>query len=295
MPVYACTFTSWHVPMSVSLASNVPGYEGPYNFISGGCPQRLVDDMMSCLWDMSDAAYCLMQEAMDPYCSQLDDLSFCNVKETECTWDLEDAETEAGCMLSSSTGAQALTKARRALEQWMRCMPVVSFNGGCYDLQLIKPYLAAIYGTYGPPWLRRFRAYEGPELSVATDGMSSCDRRGDEITSVLKKGLLHSHLHPRKSFFPYEYVDDLAHLRDPLPVYTAFYSSLHGKNTLEEGLGQRNYAELCRLWVCKGMTSLRDLLIQKLRRGTLPDSLTEAVQHLQASRVGHAQGRPISA
>ena len=37
------------------------------------------------------------------------------------------------------------------------------------------------------------------------------------------------------------------------------------ENTREEGLrcahGQRNYAELCWLWVCKGMTSLRDLLV----------------------------------
>ena len=122
---------------------------------------------------------------MDPYCFQLDDLSFCHGKEMECTWDLEDGETEAGRMLSSSTGGHALTKARRALEQWMRCMPVVSVNGGRYDLQLIKPYLATVYGTYAPPWLW---AYEGPALSVATDGMSPRDRRGDEITSVLKEG-----------------------------------------------------------------------------------------------------------
>ena len=93
-----------------------------------------------------NAAYRLMREAMDPYYSQLDDLSFCHGKETECTWELEEAETEAGRMLSSSTGAHALTKARWSLEQWMRCIPVVPFNGGRYDLQLIKPYLAAVYG-----------------------------------------------------------------------------------------------------------------------------------------------------
>ena len=60
--------------MSVSLVSNVPGHEGPCNFISDGCPQRLVDDMMACLWDMSDAAYHLMQDIMDPYWSQLNNL-----------------------------------------------------------------------------------------------------------------------------------------------------------------------------------------------------------------------------
>ena len=198
VPVSEGIFTSQHVPMSVSLASNVPGYEGPYNFISNRCPQRLVDDMMSCLWDMSDTTYHLMREAMDPYYSQLDDLSFRHGKGSECTWDLK---TEAGRMLSSSTGARALTKVRRSLEQWMRCMPVVSFNGGRYHLQLIKPYLAAVNGTYGPPWLGRSWANEGPELLAATDGMSPGNRGGDEITSILKKGSLFTAIYTHKLAF----------------------------------------------------------------------------------------------
>ena len=68
-----------------------------------------------------------------------------------------------------------------------------------------------------------------------------------------------------KYFFPYEYVEDLSYLHDPLPPYVAFYSSLHAANTREEGLGwahgQQNCAELCWLWVCKGVTSLPDLLV----------------------------------
>ena len=127
--------------------------------------------------------------------------------------------------------------------------------------------------------------------------MSPWDRCGDEITCVLKKGSCFTAICTHKlafldvcnylsaggfsyakylrtyggtacqcgkSFFSYEYVDDLARLHDPLPGYAAFYSSLQG-GSLEEGLGrphgQRNYAELCQLWVHKGMTSLRDLLI----------------------------------
>ena len=49
-------------------------------------------------------------------------------------------------------------------------------------------YLAAVYGTHAPPWFHRFRAYDGPELSAAADGMSPRNRRGDELMSVLKKG-----------------------------------------------------------------------------------------------------------
>ena len=32
------------------------GHGGPYNFVSEGSPQRLVDDIMAYLWGMSDNA-----------------------------------------------------------------------------------------------------------------------------------------------------------------------------------------------------------------------------------------------
>ena len=85
-------------------------------------------------------AYSLVLDTMDPYWFQLDTLAFRQAKETEWTWDLEDsedAEIMVGDVLSMKTGVQALAKVWQALESWIRSMPVVSFNGGHYDLQLI--------------------------------------------------------------------------------------------------------------------------------------------------------------
>ena len=319
-PGVATMFTTVHVPMSVSLASNVPGHEGPYNFVSEGDPQEMVDRMMARLWAMSDEAYRLMLERMEPYLAQLATREFRHGKETEAAFeehsDDEVGEMVAGRMMSGSQGARALAKARSHLDHWMRCLPVVSFNGGRYDLQLIKPHLAAIYATTEPKWLRRFRGYDaGPsstpesvaeeEVEEAYDEEGPRDVRAqegaedqDQITSILKKGQRYTAIFTRKlafldvcnylpaggftyakylrnyggaacqagkSFFPYEYVDDLARLRDPLPPYEAFYSSLRQGNTLEEGQGpargRENYAELRRLWERQGMTSLRDLLV----------------------------------
>ena len=143
--------------------------------------------------------------------------------------------------------------------QWLSLQPAV-------DQAILRGRL----GTYGPPWLYHFWAYEVHEFSAAADGMLPGDRRGDEITSILKKGSRFTAIYTHnlafldvcnhllaggfsyakylqtyggpacqggKSFFPYEYVDDLARLRDPLPGYATFYSSLRGENTLEEGLG----------------------------------------------------------
>ena len=46
-----------HVPLSVSVASNVPGHEQVQCLVTGGDAKKLVADMMDILVSMSDAAY----------------------------------------------------------------------------------------------------------------------------------------------------------------------------------------------------------------------------------------------
>ena len=50
-----------HVPLSVSLASNVPGYETPRCYVTEGDSDKLVADMMAGLVATSDAAYDLLK------------------------------------------------------------------------------------------------------------------------------------------------------------------------------------------------------------------------------------------
>ena len=75
-----------HVPLSVSVASNVPGYEAPRCFVTDGDSNKLVAEMMSHLHAVSDAAF----ESLKPsYESVLDELKM--LKEE---WD--SAEKECG-------------------------------------------------------------------------------------------------------------------------------------------------------------------------------------------------------
>ena len=179
------TFTSLHVPMFIYLTSNVPGHERPYNFISEGCPQRLVDNMLAYLWQISDAAYgyhgSLPVPAWQPGLSlwQRDWLYM-------GPWGLWGCWDWAGPHACHGLGISGLAKVRWVLQSWMISMPVVSFSGGHYDLQLIKPYLAHNYDAQEPPWLRSFRAYQGPQLalpSIAGDGDG--DNHGNKIVSIL--------------------------------------------------------------------------------------------------------------
>ena len=46
-----------HVPLSVSVASNVPGYEAPCCFVTDGDSNKLVAQMMTHLHSISDTAF----------------------------------------------------------------------------------------------------------------------------------------------------------------------------------------------------------------------------------------------
>ena len=297
-------FTAVHVPMSASVASNVPGHEGPHHFVSTGDPYIVVRDMVRCLTDIADEAYRLVSDVMAPYSERLEELRHRHVQETEQYCDDDDTdptEENVSERLTSSAGARALSKARAALEVWMRRMPAVSFNGSRYDLKLIKPYLCRLYGVHTPVWLSRFRAYEKKTQdeddehdspTTAPDGDVDEPDTTDAITCVLKKGTRMTAIFTRKlifldicnylppvginyskylstygvgagdgggkSFFPYEFVDELSKLDGPLPPYEAFHSSLRRGNTLDECLseahGRENYEELHHIWAREGMT-----------------------------------------
>ena len=55
-----------HVPLSVSVASNVPGHKHAQCYVTNGDSDKLVEEMMSHLITLSDAAYdCLLPSYKD--------------------------------------------------------------------------------------------------------------------------------------------------------------------------------------------------------------------------------------
>ena len=71
----------------------------------------------------------------------------------------------------------------------IRCMPVFSFNGGRYNLQLIKPYLAAIYRAKAPVWLSIFQNHGQTHCLLIVDSFEVHDENNaDEMGIILKRG-----------------------------------------------------------------------------------------------------------
>ena len=61
-----------HIPLSVSLASNVPGHETPQCYVTDGDSDKLVGSMMSDLSAISDAAFDMLMPSYDNVLNELE-------------------------------------------------------------------------------------------------------------------------------------------------------------------------------------------------------------------------------
>ena len=255
-----------HVPLSVSVASNVPGHEDAQCYITNGDSDKLVADMMSHLHAVSDAAF----ESLKPsYESVLDKLKMLKEEwdsaEEECG--LEEAESEANADESKTNPYKTLIG---QLLGWLHQLPVIGFNSGRYDLNVIKQFFI--------PYLLKPSKQDNEEeeadetrfvikrqntfMCFATKKLKFLD-----ITSYLAPGFSYAKYLTAygcelgKGHFPYEYMDGIGKLEDrALPPQAAFFSQL--KN---EGISDTDYAACQAVWRDNGMETLREYLIGSAR------------------------------
>ena len=248
-----------HVPLSVSVASNVPGHEDAQCYITNGDSDKLVADMMSHLHAVSDAAF----ESLKPsYESVLDKLKMLKEEwdsaEEECG--LEEAESEANADESKTNPYKTL---ENQLLGWLRQLPVIGFNSGKYDLNMIKRSFVPLLISNNAAVIKRQNTY----MCLYTDKLKFLD-----MVNYLAPGVSYAKYLTAygcelgKGHFPYEYMDDLQKLEDRvLPPQSAFFSRL--KN---EGISNDDYARCQAVWRDNGMETLREYLIWYNNRDVTP-------------------------
>ena len=248
-----------HVPLSVSVASNVPGHEDAQCYITNGDSDKLVADMMSHLHAVSDAAF----ESLKPsYESVLDKLKMLKEEwdsaEEECG--LEEAESEANADESKTNPFNTLAG---QLHGWLHQLPVIGFNSGKYDLNMIKRSFVPLLIHNNAAVIKRQNTY----MCLSTDKLKFVD-----ICNYLAPGVSYDKYlkaygcELQKGHFPYEYMDDLQKLEDRvLPPQSAFFSRL--KN---EGISNDDYALCQAVWRDNGMETLREYLIWYNNRDVTP-------------------------
>ena len=248
-----------HVPLSVSVASNVPGHEDAQCYITNGDSDKLVADMMSHLHAVSDAAF----ESLKPsYESVLDKLKMLKEEwdsaEEECG--LEEAESEANADESKTNPFKKLLD---QLFSWLHQLPVIGFNSGKYDLNMIKRSFVPLLISNNAAVIKRQNTY----MCLYTDKLKFVD-----ICNYLAPGVSYAKYLTAyacelgKGHFPYEYMDDLQKLEDRvLPPQSAFFSQL--KN---EGISDADYARCQAVWHDNQMKTMRDFLVWYNNRDVIP-------------------------
>ena len=241
-----------HVPLSVSVASNVPGYEPALCFVTDGDADKLVGCMITRLNTISDAAY---ESLLPLYADVLEEM-----KTRKEAWD-EEEEDEDG--KKTVNPCKTLEK---QLQTWLRQLPVIGFNSGHYDLNVVKKFFIP-YMLKGNDKTSFVIKRQNTFMCFSTTNLKFLD-----VTQYLAPGVSYDKYlkaygcELQKGHFPYEYMDDLHKLEDrALPPQAAFFSQL--KN---EGISDTDYAACQAVWGDNQMTTMRDYLIWYNNRDVTP-------------------------
>ena len=238
-----------HVPLSVSMASNVPGHEDAQCYITNGDSNKLVEEMVNNLITISDAAY----DSLKPsYGSVLNEL-----EARKEAWD--DAESEA----NAEDKTNPFNTLAGQLHGWLHQLPVIGFNSGKYDLNMIKRSFVPLLISNNAAVIKRQNTY----MCLYTDKLKFVD-----ICNYLAPGVSYAKYLTAygcelgKGHFPYEYMDGIGKLDErSLPPQSAFYSRL--KN---EGISDTDYAACQAVWRDNWMETLREYLIWYNNRDVTP-------------------------
>ena len=245
-----------HIPLSVSVASNVPGHEDAQCYVTNGDSDKLVEDMMAHLIPVSDAAY---DSLLPSYKDVLD-----NLKEQASVWD-----KVAGTAHNDDENGKKTVNPYKTLEKqlqtWLHQLPVLVFTSGKYDLNTIKRFFI-------PLLIRNRTPNMLPVSSSSVKTLSTDKLKNLDMVNFLAPGYSYDKYLKaygcdlQKGHFPYEYMDDIVKLEDcALPPQEAFYSRLNN-----EGISDEDYA-LCHVaWRDNQMQTMRDFLVWYNNRDVIP-------------------------
>ncbi len=231
-----------HVPLSVSVASNVPGYDKPKHFVTNGNAQELLDGMVVYLEEISRASYETMQPDFQPIFEEIDTK-------------MESLRAKNIDKRVKQKRLNQLERLRQELDAYLTVMPVLGFNSSRYDLNMTREYLYPAILRQGSIQIliKKGCAYQ----CIQTECLKFLD-----VTNYLAPGysyrnfLLAYGAEVEKGFFPYEWLTSPEKLKETqLPPHEAFFSKLKNSNISAEDY------QLCqRVWETMGMETMSDFL-----------------------------------
>ena len=177
-------------------------------------------------------------------------------------WD--DAESEATAEEEEeSSKTNPFNTLAGQLHDWLHQLPVIGFNSGKYDLNMIKRSFVPLLISNNAAVIKRQNTY----MCLYTDKLKFVD-----ICNYLAPGYSYDKYlkaygcELQKGHFPYEYMDGIGKLEDRvLPPQAAFYSQLKS-----EEISDANYARCQAVWHDNQMKTMRDFLVWYNNRDVIP-------------------------
>ena len=241
-----------HVPLSASVASDFPGYTKPVCFVR--CTNKdtdpIVTNVLEYIDDLGSKIGAKVRETFKCVTDQLDVLE-------DQEKELERSAMKASKLKSGSYVQSPIKRLRHALMGYIYRVPVVGFNSGRYDLNLIKRDFHSFFSARekkSMTTIKRCNQY----IAVYTNNLVFLDMfnylaPGYSYANYLKAFLKDT----RKGYFPYEWMDNVRKLDNlALPTRQAFFSSL-----TQKGLTLEEYQSCQDAWKSEKMKTMKDYLI----------------------------------
>ena len=268
-------WTQKHHPISVSICSNVESFTQPKCFVNPDMT-ALVTDMLDYMITIADAASTHARAKWRYVFEQLDALRQ-QYKSSN--------DDDSDCMMENDDDPhrfvrQSIQNVCKKFERYCDQVPVLSFNGAKYDLNLIKGCLAKCLNLHEEESegfvVKKMNSY----VAITTKQFRFLDVSQYLAGSSYVQFLKAFEATVEKGFFCYDYFDSFAKLDDTsLPPYEAFYSELKSQNVLDEnGKGIENHNFLKSVWQQEGMRTFQDFLIWYNNRDCI--GFVEAVENM---------------
>lgn len=271
-PTQMLQWTQQHVPISVSICSNVEGHTDPVCIVNAD-QDTLVSDMVSTMTTIADRVHELADEKWGWVLQEIDEILRKSKEihgEVEIAGDDEidevdeiDGEDGLDGDVVSEDGREKkkfshpLLKIYGQMETYMSRVPTISFNGSRYDLNLIKRSLAKHLNMHDQPHtfvVKKNNAY----TCISNEQLKFLDMSQFLAAGSSYAGFLKAYkVEEKKGFFPYEWFDDASKLEyNSLPAHQDFYSHLKSSN-----ISLEDYQYCQKIWTDNNMSTFRDFLI----------------------------------
>ena len=256
-------YTDTHRILSVSIASNVPGYENPTCFVrdDNSDEKAVVRCMIEHLRTVSSKARELLLPQYTDIFTQI------GSKLREVDQLPRKRKLSQSASDSKDTSTHPLKILNERLDKWLSELPVLGFNSARYDLRMIHSVFIPVLIHDMKLKIDSVVVADGRMMALGVGGLKFLD-----VLNYLAPGFNYSkflkcyNVEESKGIFCYSYMTSLDKLKETeLPPREAFFSSLTRQHITAE-----EYAECQRVWKDKNMRTLRDYLVEYNNKDTRP-------------------------